>query len=140
VVLAAIQLAEEANIPRLSFMCEIAASQLVSANTSLEALALCEQQYRATGNHLTHLRKAVMLYYILGRGPKGVNDLASMSSFKRTLKEKSDDVVPSLLMGIMETVKHVLGEKDVDLDRLKDLDHGRKSTNRKKSTGMYLKA
>ena len=81
-----------------------------------------------------------MLYYILGRGPKGVNDLASMSSFKRTLKEKSDDVVPSLLMGIMETVKHVLGEKDVDLDRLKDLDHGRKSTNRKKSTGMYLKA
>ncbi len=160
VALAGIQLAEEANLPRLSYMCEIAASQLISANTALEVLALCEQQYRATGNHLTHLRKAVMLYYVLGRGRKGVSDLSSKSSFKRTLKEKSEDVVPSLLMGIQETVKHVLGGgggshhdhhdhrhhhggDNNSLDHfhlLKDSDYERKITLRRKSTSNYLKA
>ena len=112
VALAGIQLAEEANMPRLSLMCEIAASQLVTPSTCLEALVLCEQQYRNTGNRLTHLRQAVMLYHVIGSGPKGVDDLSGSSSFKRTLKEKRNDAVPSLLMGIMETVKFVLGEKD----------------------------
>ena len=133
VALAGIQLAEEAKIPRLSLMCEIAASQVVTANTVLEALALCEQQHKATGNRLTHLRKAVMLHHILGRGRKGVNDLSNMASFKRTLKEKSDVVVPSLMMGVMETVKCVLGEKD---DPDLDIEH---CHNRKRSSNMYLK-
>lgn len=102
--LAGIRLAEEANLPRFSLMCEIAASQLVSTSTSLEALALCEEQRKQTGNKLIHLRKAVMLYHILGHGSKGVNDLSNMSSFNRTLLEKRDVVVPSLLMGVKETI------------------------------------
>jgi hypothetical protein len=112
VALAGIQLAEEAKMPRLSLMCEIAASELVTDNSALEALALCEQQYRLTGNRLTHLRKSVMLYHVFGYGKKGVEKLSNMSSFKRTLKEKNNDVVPSLMMGIMEAVKSVRGEKD----------------------------
>jgi len=112
VALAGIQLAEEANMPRLSLMCEIAASEMVTDHSALEALALCEQQSRLSGNRLAHLRKSVMLYHVLGCGKKGVEKLSNMSSFKRTLREKSDDVVPSLMMGVMEAVKSVRGEKD----------------------------
>jgi hypothetical protein len=120
VALAGIQLAEEARLPRLSLMCEIAASELVSHVSVLEALALCEEQHRSTGNQLIHLRKAVMLYYILGRGPRGVNDVSSLPSFLRTLKDRSDVVVPSLMMGVMETIRDKQG---IDInDNHKDSD------------------
>jgi hypothetical protein len=133
VALAGIQLAEEAKMSRLSLMCEIAASEMVTDHSALEALALCEQQYRLSGNHLTHLRKSVMLYHVLGCGKKGVEKLSNMSSFKRTLREKSDDVVPSLMMGVMEAVKSVRGEKD---DPNEDLEN---RTGRKSRTNMKLK-
>lgn len=107
--LAGIRLAEEANLPRFSLMCEIAASQLVTRSTGLEALALCEEQRRKNGNHLNRLRKAVMMYHILGNGSKGVTELSSTPSFKRTLKEKKEIVVPSLLMGVSES----LNERDI---------------------------
>jgi len=109
VSLAGIQLAEEAKLPRLSLMCEIAASKLITSHTVLESLAFCEVQYRATGNRLLILRKAAMLYHILGHGPKGVAELANMPSFRRTLEERNDFVVPSLLMGIKEIVHDLLG-------------------------------
>jgi hypothetical protein len=112
VALAGIQLAEEAELPRLSLMCEIAASQLVTSNTALEALGLCEQQFRSTGNNLQFLRKTVMLHHLLSRGSVGFNDYMSIPSFRQTLQEHRDSVVPSILMGIHETVKSILGEKD----------------------------
>ena len=49
VALAGIQLAEEAQIPRMSLMCEVAASQLVSRRSVLDALALCNAQQQRTG-------------------------------------------------------------------------------------------
>jgi len=110
VAMAGIQLAEEASLPRFSLMCEIAASQLVTDTTALEALALCEQQFRDSGNGLKHLRKIVM-QSILGRGMSGIRDLSSIPSFKRTLSERRDVVVPSMMKGLMETVNDVLGEK-----------------------------
>ena len=112
VALAGIQLAEEAGMPRLSLMCELAAGELVSDHTALEALAVCEQQKRSTGNPLKTLRRRVMIRHILGHGHKGVSSLDSMSSFQRTLIDKSEDVVPSLMMGVKETFKLLLGDKD----------------------------
>ena len=112
VALAGIQLAEEAKMLRLSLMCEIAASQLITDSTALEALVLCEQQFKLTGNRLPHLRKAVMLHHILGCGPKGVEKLANMASFNKTLRDKYEDAVPSLMMGILEAVKSIKGDKD----------------------------
>lgn len=114
VALAGLQLAEEARLPRLSLMCEIAASQLISSSSLLKALALCEEQKQKTGNNLLHLRKAVMLRHILGRGPRGVSDLSSMPSFQRTLKEERNFVVPSLMKGVLETVKETMKIKNND--------------------------
>lgn len=125
VALAGIQLAEEAKLPRLSLMCEIAASQLVTDSTALEALVSCEQQYKLTGNRLPHLRKAVMLHHVLGYGPKGVEKLASMASFNKTLREKYEDAVPSLMMGILETLKSLKGDKE-DPNDYDEIREGRK--------------
>lgn len=105
VALAGIQLAEEANIPRLSLMCQIAASQLVKPNTALEALIFCQQQFKASGNPLMILRKTVMIHHLLTRGSEGVHDFLATPSFNRTLHEKRDLVIPSLLTGINETMK-----------------------------------
>lgn len=120
VALAGIQLAEEANLPRLSLMCEIAASLLLKEQSILESLAFCEQQYRRTDNRLPHLNKAIMLQHVLGRGKKGVDRLSSMASFQRTLNDRRDVVVPSLMHGIMKTVKDTLGETKPDNDATKD--------------------
>jgi len=105
VALAGIRLAEEAELPRLSLMCEIAASQLVSAATLLESLALCEESKRGKcGNGLSILRRAVM-QHVLAHGARGVADLAAMPSFQRGLQERGDVVVPSLLTGVAEAIK-----------------------------------
>lgn len=104
VALAGIQLAEEAKLPRLSLMCEVAAAQLVNPTSVLKALALCEEQKQKTGNNLLYLRKEIMRYHILGHGRRGVNDLSSMPSWIKTLHEKSDVVVPSLMKGVKETI------------------------------------
>lgn len=105
VALAGIQLAEEAGLSRLSYMCECAATILVTEYTSLEALALCESQYQKTGNCLPTLRKTVMMYHLMGDGSKGVLELYSMPSFKRTLRDRSEFVAPSMMLGVMEVMK-----------------------------------
>lgn len=112
VALAGVRLAEEAKLPRLSLMCEIAASELVTNATALEALVACQQQYRISGNRLVYLRKAVMKYHVFGSGPKGIEELSNMNSFQRILTEKNYDVIPSLMMGVMEIMKELNGEKD----------------------------
>ena len=107
--IAGIVLSEEVSLPRLSLMCEVAASQLVSSKTVVEALALSSTQYQRTGNKLPILRKAAMLEHVLGKGPRGVAHLYSMPSFSRGLDERRDLVVPSLLAGIREAVLATLG-------------------------------
>ena len=115
-------------MPQLFLMCEIAASKLVTEHMSLEALALCKHQPKATRNKLTHIRSAVTIKYVLGEEIRGVDELYSMPSFKRTLKEKSEFMVPSLLMGVMETFKQVYGEKDANLENIsaRDSEHSRR--------------
>jgi len=107
VALAGIQLAEEAKMKRLSLMCEIAASLLVTKPHILEALSLCQLQYKRTRNNLPLLRKAIMSHHILGNRSRGVTELSSIPSFHEKLIERKDLVVPTLIMGI----KDVLGDK-----------------------------
>jgi hypothetical protein len=118
VAIAGIQLAEEAKIPRLSLMCEIAASQLVTADTALEALALCEEHFKSTGNCLKFLRKTVMLQHLLTHRSAGYLDFTSVPNFRQTLSEHRNLIVPSIMSGINETIKSILGEKDNPEDEL----------------------
>ena len=116
VALAGIALAEEAGMPRLSLMCEVAASQLVSTNGSniTEALSACTQQAKLTGNPLTRLRE-VAIGVILRVGPRGVYDTAT---FRRALEERSTSIIPTLLSGMMEAVEKEKKQHEVESSRM----------------------
>jgi hypothetical protein len=103
VALAGIALAEEANMPRLSLMCEVAASELVKPSNVVEALGRCTAQEKQTGNPLALLRKAAMSV-LFENGPRGVVEMCRKPTFRRALEEKSASLVPSLLIGTMEAV------------------------------------
>ena len=101
--LAGISLAEEANLPRMSLMCEVAASNLVESSNVVEALSMCTKQEDLTGNSLKRLRKAAMGYVLRRRD---LDHLSRTHSFKRALgePERSAVLVPSLLIGTMEAM------------------------------------
>ncbi|KAI2495854.1 hypothetical protein MHU86_18686 [Fragilaria crotonensis] len=101
--LAGIALAEEANLPRMSLMCEVAACNLVESANVVEALSMCTRQNELTANPLKRLRKASMALVLRRRD---VDHLTATLSFKRALREpeRSAVLVPSLLIGAMEAV------------------------------------
>ena len=101
--LAGIALAEEAKLPRMSLMCEVAACNLVESSNVVEALSMCTRQNELTGNPLKRLRKASMALVLRRRD---VDHLTTTLSFKRALREpeRSAILVPSLLIGAMEAV------------------------------------
>jgi hypothetical protein len=107
VALAGIRLAEEANLPRLSLMCEIAAAQLVDHTHAVDALTACELQRQTTGNQLPRLRKAtmeiVLVSYQLG------NDNITTAFLKNALADKSTLLIPTLISGTVDAVE--AGEK-----------------------------
>ncbi len=103
VALAATYLAEEAGMPRLSLMCEISASRLLSPSNFMEALSMCANQRDRSGNCLPRLRKAAM-DIILANGPTGVAELCRSTSFRAALEEQRSVLVPTLLQGTMEAV------------------------------------
>jgi hypothetical protein len=111
IALAGIQLSEEALMPRLSLMCEIAASNLVTTTSALDVLGFCEIQQGRSGNRLNILRKAVMINHIFMDGPKGVLHLSNSYSLYRTLRDKKDTVVPGLFSGVKDVLQEVLGPK-----------------------------
>lgn len=121
VALAGIVLAEEAGMPRLSLMCEIAASNLLSSSNIVDALSLCNSQKGATGNDLPRLRKAAM-ERILGHGTRGVTELGRSQSFRRALRERRADIIPSLLHGTMELVTTHEKSRGFKRDRKDNLD------------------
>lgn len=98
VALAGISLAEEACMPRLSLMCEVAAARLIGTSNIVEALSACSTQEKLTGNSLSRLREAAMCV-VLGGGQRGVSELYRTPTFQRALEEKSEVVVPTLLEG-----------------------------------------
>jgi hypothetical protein len=105
--LAALTLAEDASMKRLSLMCEIAAAQLVNANNVVDALSICESQKLSTGNPLPVLRKAAM-EVVLRSGPRGV---FALTSFHRALQDRSASMIPTLLTGTAEAVETVEPKK-----------------------------
>ena len=102
--LAGITLAEEAHMPRLSLMCEIAASQLVNEHNVIDVLCACQVQQQSTGNRLPILRKAAMLDCIYNRGSSGVESLSKKESFKNGIEERRGLVISSLLDGTIEVM------------------------------------
>jgi len=105
VALAAIRLAEEAGMYRLSFMCEISAAHLVTTSNVVEALTMSTRQKIISGNDLPRLRKATM-DIILRRGRRGVSEIGRSSCFKKALEEERSIIVPTLLQVTMEAVAH----------------------------------
>ncbi|EJK46191.1 hypothetical protein THAOC_35150, partial [Thalassiosira oceanica] len=90
--LAGIALAEEAHLPRLSLMCEVAASQLVNVKSVVDVLTACSLQQTKTGNRLPMLRKAAMLDCVLGQGPAGVEACYANVHFKKGMEDRRDVV------------------------------------------------
>ncbi|KAL3799949.1 hypothetical protein HJC23_007422 [Cyclotella cryptica] len=111
--LAGIALAEEAQMPRLSLMCEVAASQLVNQNNVIDVLSTCQSQLLKTGNRLPILKKAAMLDCIFPNGSTGIDRLMEKPNFKTNLEEKRNLVIPSLLEGTVELLPSgMLATKD----------------------------
>ena len=111
--LAGIALAEEAQMPRFSLMCEIAASQLVNQNNVLDVLSACQSQQQKTGNKLSILRKSAMVQCIYSNGSTGIDRLMERPGFKNNFEEKSALVIPSLLEGTVELLpSNLLAVKD----------------------------
>jgi hypothetical protein len=100
VALAGIAIAEEAGLYRLSLMCEIAASNLLSSSNVVEALTMCTKQKDATGNSLSRLRE-VAISVVLKGGPRGIYD---MDVFKLAMEERRTSIVPTLLTGAMDAL------------------------------------
>lgn len=116
VAVAGIALAEEAGLPRMSLMCEVAASQLVAATGSnvTEALTMCTQQNRLTGNPLVRLRE-VAIGVVLRVGPRGIYDTPA---FRRALEERSTSIIPTLMSGTMEAVEKDKKQHEQDASRM----------------------
>ena len=138
VALSGISIAEEARIPRLSLMCEMAATILMNTTHDVvEALNLCTLQEKQTGNPLTKLRRAAMSM-MLQRGQRGVMDMYRTPTFRRALDEKSDLLVPSLLHGTREHIEDEKRHEFTELTELKFLeldreDHFKRDLERRKN-------
>ena len=111
--LAGIALAEEARAPRLSLMCEIAASQLVDNKNVADVLSACRVQQSRTGNRLPLLRKAAVLDCIMANGGGGIDQLYANPNFKVNLDERRGLVIPSLLDGTVEVMPTNMNTKDI---------------------------
>ena len=111
--LAGIALAEEAGAPRLSLMCEVAASRLVDGKNVADALSACRVQQSRTGNRLPLLRKAAVLDCILANGGGGIDQLYANPNFKVNLDERRGLVIPSLLDGTVEVMPTNMNTKDI---------------------------
>lgn len=103
VAIAGVLLADEAGLPRLSLMCEVAAAQLLTSSNVIEALSLSATQRAETGNDLPRLRKAAM-ECIFANGVRGVSDLERSQSFKRGLSSHRAHAVPTLFRGMLEEI------------------------------------
>lgn len=102
IALATITLAEKASLPRLSYMCEIAATHLLDDINIIEALCVCSVQSKQSGNPLPRLRKAAMLYFLQHTHYK---QLAPGSGFRKEFDAKSQVLIPSVLVGTEEVLR-----------------------------------
>lgn len=98
VAISALKLADEASLPRLALMCEVAAASLVSTSNVVEALILCNDMKRKSGNGLPRLQKAAMETVLTSR------TVMILPSFVNALRENAEALVPTLLSGVSEAI------------------------------------
>lgn len=99
--LAALALAEEASMPRLSLMCEVAAAELVSPVNAVNALSLCARIDGETGNNLNRLRQAAMDVLLHMQGKRAVGESVRLALKSET---ESKALVPTLLKGLVDSM------------------------------------
>ena len=116
IALAGIRLAEEAGVRRLSLMCEVAASQLVTTTNVVEALSACTTQKTQTSNPLSRLRDAAMRT-VLQHGSRAA--VYNMPVFREALEGRITSIIPTLLTGTVEAIK-ASKEKDKNGSKLSD--------------------
>jgi hypothetical protein len=109
VALAGIRLAEEASLPRLSLMCEIAAGRLVCENSAIHALLACEEQKKRTNNPLTRLRQSAM--EIILRSDRILTSRGIGLLLEKALEDQGSTLVPTLLLGAAEAVESLEKKK-----------------------------
>jgi len=119
-VLATLRLAEEAKLPKLSRMCEVAASVLLDNRNVASAIIECGTYREKWGKELTILKKAAMsfllgdrsnLMVMLGQEAKGQDSKAKgqdQTRFVKALTTEFQDMVPILLEGLDEIMPHQL--------------------------------
>ena len=112
VAAAGITLAEEASMPRLSLMCEVAASMLVAPHNVIEALSLCQRTQDQWGNPLPRLRRASM-EVVFHSKPFGIvyDRIYNNLAFKEAVQERASLLVPALFTGTADAVEECLGKK-----------------------------
>lgn len=97
--LACMELAEEAGMPRLSLMCEVAASQLVQSSNVVSALTVCARIQKETGNELSRLRQASMDVVLHAK-----RSVTEKNGFRQALQEEPKLLVPTLLQGLVQSM------------------------------------
>jgi hypothetical protein len=110
---ACLELAEEAGMPRLSLMCEVAASQLVQTSNFTEALSICGRIKNETGSDLRRLRQAAMDIVLHAK-----HRITDKSNFRYALMEESALLVPTLLQGLVQSM-----DERMDRRQLKDYEN-----------------
>lgn len=112
VAAAAISLAEEAQMPRLSLMCEVAACQSVAIPEVIEALTLCKKMQDMWGNPLARLRQAAMEQVFHSRHYDVQPGVLMERLFDESVKERAPLLVPAILSGTADVVEESLGKKN----------------------------
>lgn len=106
--LSCMELAEEANMPRLSLMCEVAASQLVQSSNVVSSLTVCSRIQKETGNELSRLRQASM--DVVLHAKRSVTD---KNAFRQALSEGPKLLVPTLLQGLVQAMTDRLDRRSL---------------------------
>jgi hypothetical protein len=109
VALAGIRLAEEASLPRLSLMCEIAAGRLVCENSAVDALLACEEQKKRTNNPLPRLRQNAM--EIILQSDRILSYRGMGLLLEKALEDQGSTLVPTLLLGAAEAIESLEKKK-----------------------------
>jgi hypothetical protein len=110
--LAALALAEEASMPRLSLMCEVAAAELVSSGNAVKALSMCARIHEETGNNLNRLRQAAMDVLLHHQGKRAA-DVSESVRLALKSETESKALVPTLLKGLVDSMSERMDSRSL---------------------------
>ena len=108
IAIEALQLAEEAKLPKFSLMCELSACALLNSSNVAHGLVQCSYQMMTSGNPLNHLKPACLEFL---QDVDNVNAAAKDSKFLKCLSEQGIYILPAVLKGITEALPHPLARK-----------------------------